>query len=310
MQDDLKFYQLSGKINIMGPALGILFGTLVALPLSFAYAYAVRYIPFIYLNFLISFGYAFAICFAYTTGEKLGHNRNRLFSFLGTLVITAIALYFAWVTLMFILYKHELSYFRFAIDVKENWLRLEELIKVGWFSMGSSKETVSGTFYMILVIAEAIGYLWFFVATCVLDSASVYCEECSKWLDVISMPSLISNKLENPMQQTTMMGTLLWIDQLELTKEPPFIVLSMTYCEQCSRLSTLTATKVDIIVKQKGKETETEKQEIKIFQNLLISNKTRDSLLNKLQDLEQIEKEKQEQLLQNLEKKEEEQNPV
>ncbi|NUM35633.1 MAG: hypothetical protein HUU50_13890 [Candidatus Brocadiae bacterium] len=301
MQDDLKFYQLSGKINVMGPALGILFGTLAALPLSFVYAYAVRYIPFIYLNFLISLGYAFATCVAYTIGEKMGHNRSRFFSFLGTLVMTTIALYLAWSAFFFVLFQHKISYFQLVTDPKTVWLLIEKIIETGWFTLGSTKETVSGTFYMVLLIIEALGYLWFFVATCVLDKASVYCEECSKWVDAVGMPSLISCKLENAMTQTATMGTIPWIDQLELTKDFPFIVFSMTHCSQCNRLSTLTATKVEMITKQKGKETESEKKETKLFQNLLVNNKTRESILNKLQELEQIEIEKEKAMLENFE---------
>lgn len=289
----------------MGPVLGILFGAIAALPLSFVYAYAVRYIPFIYLNFLISFGYAFCICIAYNIGEKLGHNRNRFFSFLGSLVMTAVALYCAWTAFFFVLLQHNIPYLDLLLSPKQIWLLIEKIIETGWFSIGSSKDTIKGTFYMILVLAEALGYLWFIVASCVLDSASVYCEECSKWLDPIGMPSLISPKLENAMQQTAMMGTLPWIDQLELTREAPFIVFTLTHCSQCNNLSTLSATKVEIIVKQNGKETETEKKEIKLFQNLLINNKTREKILEKLEDLEKIQKENEARALEELQKQNE-----
>lgn len=282
MQDDFKFYQLSGKVNPMGLLWGILFGTLTALPLSFVYAYAVRYIPFIYLNFIISFGYVFVVALAYQAGEKKGQNRSRVVSMLGATIMAIVCLYLAWTAFLFVLMNHKINYITLVLKPSAVWSFIQVVVERGWFSMGHSKETVRGTFYAICLIGEALGYLWIFLWVGTLDKASIYCENCFHWLESIAMPSLIHAKLEGPMLQTATTGHVHWIPQLELTHELPFITLSLAACDSCEQLTTLSAKKVDIVV---NKNNESSNVETVLFQNLLINKKTKDDLIKKLEEL-------------------------
>jgi hypothetical protein len=67
--DLLETYRHSGKFNPPGLILPAIAAAVVGLPLGMAYAYVVRWIPFIYLNLLITLGYGFA--FGWLTSRLL-----------------------------------------------------------------------------------------------------------------------------------------------------------------------------------------------------------------------------------------------
>ena len=67
-----QFYKHNDTFNILGTVLGLLFGVGAAIPLAFGYAYLTQLIPFIYINWIISFGAVFLVALAFVTGERIG----------------------------------------------------------------------------------------------------------------------------------------------------------------------------------------------------------------------------------------------
>jgi hypothetical protein len=90
------FYSHSGKFGLLGPLLAITAGALVAYPLGFAYSYLVKWIPFIYLNFLITFGYGFIFGFLTLVLLKCGKVRNRTVALLCGAIVGLLAWYGDW----------------------------------------------------------------------------------------------------------------------------------------------------------------------------------------------------------------------
>src|SRR5579862_4665134 len=90
------FYSHSGKFGVHGPLLALIAGVFVAYPLGIAYSYLIKWIPFIYLNCLITAGYGFAFGFLTFFLLKFGKVRNGTLALLTALVVGLAALYGAW----------------------------------------------------------------------------------------------------------------------------------------------------------------------------------------------------------------------
>lgn len=91
------FYRHSGKFNPAGPILVFLAALVAAFPLGLLYSYLINWIPFIYLNFLITLGYGFV--FGTLTSLlllKFGKVRNTAVAFLSGTAAGLIAWYFSW----------------------------------------------------------------------------------------------------------------------------------------------------------------------------------------------------------------------
>lgn len=286
--DEFRFYRLSGKANFTGLSLGLVFATALAIPCSFVYAYAVRYIPLVFLNFLVSFGYVFVIALVYKLGERMGHNRNRALSFLGALLGCSICLYLAWAAFLTVLLgKMQIGFWQLVSNPQMMWTWIEILVKNGWFTIGSSKETVSGAFYAVLLIVEALCYFWIFLAVGMLEKDAVYCERCNKWLESKLLPIFIDIRLEPDMVRTSESGMVDWLPRLASVLPFPvndsYITLHTTACDSCTDIYLLTAKKLLV---SKNKEGNVETKESLLLQNLIMTKKEMDELQQRLQELE------------------------
>src|SRR3954471_24135142 len=90
------FYSNSGKFGIHGPLLAIAGGLVLGYPLGIAYAYLIRWIPFIYLNFLLTAGYAFAFGSLTAMFMKFGKVRSDPVALATGLMVGIIAWYANW----------------------------------------------------------------------------------------------------------------------------------------------------------------------------------------------------------------------
>jgi hypothetical protein len=94
--DLLETYRHSGKFNPPGLILPVVAAVVIGLPLGMAYAYVVRWIPFIYLNLLITLGYGFAFGWITSRLLRASHVRNTALAAVCGLVVGIVALYAEW----------------------------------------------------------------------------------------------------------------------------------------------------------------------------------------------------------------------
>src|SRR5215475_2687035 len=90
------FYVHSGKFGVHGPLMALFAGAVLGYPLGIAYSYLIKWIPFIYLNFLITLGYGFGFGFVTLYCMKSGKVRNVLVAMLTGLAVGGLAWYFSW----------------------------------------------------------------------------------------------------------------------------------------------------------------------------------------------------------------------
>jgi hypothetical protein len=90
------FYSHSGKFGVHGPLMAVAAGAVLAIPLGLIYSYLIKWIPFIYLNFLVTAGYG--VVFGFITARLLvmGKVRNSAIALLTAAVVGLLAWYGAW----------------------------------------------------------------------------------------------------------------------------------------------------------------------------------------------------------------------
>src|SRR5262245_29920533 len=98
-------YRHSGKFGAHGPLLNVLATAAVAFPLGLVYAYATTWLPFVYLNFLITVGYGALFGVMGTALMKRCRVRNNAVAAVGALASGLVVLYFIWSAHVHVTYK-------------------------------------------------------------------------------------------------------------------------------------------------------------------------------------------------------------
>ena len=92
----MQTYSHSGAVPIGGAIATMFVATAMAIVGGILYAYAFHWIPFVYINFLITLAYGIAIGAAVSIMAKRGKIRNNLFLQVAAVVAALIGLYFYW----------------------------------------------------------------------------------------------------------------------------------------------------------------------------------------------------------------------
>lgn len=175
------FYKHSGKFGIHGPLLAIFVGGILAFLFGYIYVYLVRWIPFIYLNFLLTFGYGFAFG-AITLGfMKLGKVRNNLVARVCGVLVGLLACYGNWNAYVQTL-SGEASW---LLSLDQILGAMKVLLKEGTWSVGRrSTEPVTGFLLGMVWIGEAAIMMGMTVVCSYGPIADTpYCETHGCWLD-------------------------------------------------------------------------------------------------------------------------------
>ena len=175
------FYSHSGKFGVQGPLLAIVAAFVLGYPLGIAYAYLVRWIPFIYLNFLVTAGYSIAFGFLTALLMKFGKVRSGPAALATGLVVGFVALYGNWNGYLFMLVKGAAWLF----DPGQIFSAMKILLKEGAWSIGRSSSTpVTGLPLAVVWLVEAgiiVG------VTALMSYGAVgktpFCETHGCWLD-------------------------------------------------------------------------------------------------------------------------------
>ncbi|MBU1069178.1 hypothetical protein KJ975_06350 [Myxococcota bacterium] len=268
MQDNT--YRSTGTFSPAGVGIGLALAVIAMFPIAFLYSYAVRYIPFIYINFLISFGAVFAVAYIYTFGESLGRNRSRVASLAAMLLAGVLTLFVFWVTFLYVLSERRLEYVKMLTDPAYVIDLIKELINVGWFTL--KRNRVKGTFYGIMLAVEAVVYIGIFVFVWWTALKSrVFCEKCQKWVVRESVAMFFDLAPLEAIATSLATGTDAWVDALFLAQSTPSLRVELASCAHCNELHVLTLVHSQDVVDKDGNPSTEEKN---LLENVLISTAT------------------------------------
>lgn len=229
MLNNSTYYTHSGKFPMKALVLSLTFGIITTLILSFVYAYALYWIPFIYVHFLLTLGYGSLIGIATTTGFSMGKGRNNKIASLLGLFIGLFAYYIAWGA-------YSYANLGFFLTSPFSIMALMSMgLQEGFWSM--SGLTIKGGllgFYWLSEAIMIIGSSW--LLTYILSNSKVFCEKCNDWIseseDIYDFQTVnnydeLADNLRNNIHS-----------QLVRVHEPNMnsISLHLSYCDKCNRL--------------------------------------------------------------------------
>lgn len=164
-QPKLDFYKESGIATPLNIFLVIIFSLISILFLSYFYSLIITYLPIIYFNFLVVIGYGFTISFISRIFNTLFKIRNRKKTIIITIILAVFAVYFQWVSYLFIISYDDYDFFQILNDLGYfiNILFRPDLVvldiidinKVGLWSLGSSNLYIRGFVLWLIWLIEA-----------------------------------------------------------------------------------------------------------------------------------------------------------
>ncbi|MEM6719978.1 MAG: hypothetical protein AAF611_11705 [Bacteroidota bacterium] len=154
------YYKPSGKFNPIS-FLYLIIAVFIAVPiLEFVYAYAILYIPIVYVNILCVAGIAFGLGFVANFVVGMGKVRNKPFAFFIGLIVGLAGLYCSWlVWLLYHVMDQSFAFSSFMVLVENPamcWEALWEINALGTWSVGrTSSSNISGTMLTVVWGIEA-----------------------------------------------------------------------------------------------------------------------------------------------------------
>jgi len=91
------YFKHSGSVGGLGLPFMIVVGLVAAVVLSFVYAFAIFYIPFVYINFFVTIGFGLLLGSAIGYAGKKGDVRNPTLMTVSGLIFGCIGLYLSWI---------------------------------------------------------------------------------------------------------------------------------------------------------------------------------------------------------------------
>ena len=174
-------YRHSGGIGALGIPLMCLGGGLTTVTLGVAYAYALAWIPFVYVSFLLTAGFGALVGLVVGICAKLGKVRNPLVAGIIGVFCAILGLYVAWAFDALARFgSDEIPGPMFAPDLLVEYIKY--FYEEGFWGIGRANATVSGMFLAAIWAAEAIvliGLAWLFSSGFI--STHPFCENCQTW---------------------------------------------------------------------------------------------------------------------------------
>jgi hypothetical protein len=255
-------YIHSGKAPLTGLMLAMLAGLATAIVLGVAYAFAVVYIPILYLNMLLSMGFGAAIGGAVGYAAKLGHVRSRLMPAMVAVVCGLVGLYIAWGADA--LARRGPPQNGDAIDAfrpEMIQVHIEDFYKNGFWAIGhrvgnNNQQPVTGIVLVVVWLAEAgiIVGVAAFVAWVTLGNL-VYCEHCENWARSQKDVKRLTLSVPDGVIAKVAAGDLSPLDAWPMANPADqfFIRLNLDFCDGCEKSNYLTMERVVTQLDKKGK---------------------------------------------------------
>ena len=177
------YYKPSGDVTMAGMFGGLAGGLVAGAVLAFAYTYIIYYVPFIYLNFLCTIGFAAALGFTVGFIMRWGKVRNPAYGACFSFLVGAAALYISWAVWLAVLLTTDEEPLSALMIVQHPLLMWETIVRVNevgaWKMYGS---TVSGFALWAVWLIEALVILIGVPAmTWGALVADPFCESCQTW---------------------------------------------------------------------------------------------------------------------------------
>jgi hypothetical protein len=251
----MQTYSHSGAAPVGGAIKTVLIGVLTATVGGIIYAYAFYWIPFVYLNFLITLAYAGAMGLAIAITARRARIRNNWFVAIVGFVVALVGLYVYWAAYLWALAGIQnvgLAAFSPSVLIAFG----KHLFEKG--SWGIKKETVTGWFLVAFWIAEALLILRVCVSFALAEARRPFCESCGEWTEIEENVARLASTGDEPEWQQVFAGDLPSLAAFPAAEQGAnrFARLDVARCPRCEQSRFLTVSTVKVTIDKKGKANE------------------------------------------------------
>ena len=270
------YYKNSGIVPPLAPILMFTVGAGVTWVLAFIYAYAIAYIPLIYVSFILTGLFGLSIGVTVNLCGNFGKARNTKFSIASVLILGLFGLYVCWV----VWFKASGARNGFWVPPGDLFEAIISLGERGVWSIFDSTPT-GGALYAVwgLEALIIVGVALYMVASSANDTP--FCEECNQWADEEKVIGPLAPIMDaEGFKIGVDKGSFQAIMDLPLIEDRylQYTLLKLLSCPDCEQSTLfLTVQGVTVEVDDEGKEST---DETNIIKNLIITRKEYDQLLN------------------------------
>ncbi|MBN2210857.1 MAG: hypothetical protein JW709_05620 [Sedimentisphaerales bacterium] len=270
-----RYYQPSGVVGVVGLINMIVLGVSAAVVLGVIYGYAIFYIPFIYVSFVITLGFGAGVGYAVGLGGRLGKVRNAKVGYILGFLAGCLAEYIGWVSWLLAASDQEVL----ILNPKVMLDAIQMVAAEGAWSIFNW--TPSGILLYLIWTVEAmmiIGVCTFLAGS--MLSAKPFCESCNQWIkDKMTIAPLTPigepDHLKGLLEQRDF--SALTALQKQPNGQTNSTTIDLVHCPICQRSHFLTVTSVEI-TDDSGKKEQT--QQNVIVKNLILSAEEFEMLKN------------------------------
>jgi hypothetical protein len=240
------YYKPSGEVTVAGLAAGLLGGLVVGLVLTFAYAYLLIYVPFVYAHVLCTVFYALGLGAVVGCLLKAGKMRNHAVGVFTAGAVALLSYYFCWaVWLSAVLARADLDVSVLTLASRPATL-LDLILKLnetGAWSVGRKGVPVTGVLLWVVWGAEALTVL---VGPTVMASAALtsepFCESCDEWCYEDKGLVTLADAKRGELRRRLEAKDFEYLKTVGARKEGEWesCRLSLYHCKQCDRTNALT----------------------------------------------------------------------
>lgn len=211
-----KYYQPSGTFSPVSFLYFLLVSFIILPIVAMAYIYLVWYIPIIYVNFLVTLGFGFAVGYVISRFVvEMGKVRSPKVAIIFGLLGGVVVLYFSWAIWVDLVINAGESYGNSRIGITTSASKFSQILQLAlqpnvlfdliteineYGTWGLRSATVSGTLLTIIWIIEALIVLVISFLLPYSKSFAPFCEMDSKWFDEQTLPAF--NFIENTNEMT------------------------------------------------------------------------------------------------------------
>jgi hypothetical protein len=269
------FYRHSGRFGVHGPLLGVLAAVLAGYPLGIAYAYLIKWIPFIYLNLFITIGYGLAFGLIAMPLLKFAKVRNTPIAVLTGLAMGLIAAYFSWNGFIHAMLKEPPT----LVTLGQLFRVMGVFYEEGSWGIGLSSSTP--------ITGIPLALVWILEAGLIIGAATLmslgavaevpYCEETGCWLNEEKTIDKLDAFVLPEQIEALKAGNLRPLEQAcaRVPASGRFARLTLRHSPQCNSFCTLSIENVTVTLDKDGKP---EEKKDRIMTNLQVPKEMFDYL--------------------------------
>jgi len=255
----MQTYSHGGAVPAGGAIATVVAGSATAAIGGIIYAYAFRWIPIVYVNFIITLVFGGAMGYVVCAQAQRGKIRNNTFVCVTAFLVGLLGLYVYWAAYLWALAGiRNVGLWAFWPPVLVGFG--QHLFEKG--SWGLKGDTVTGWILVGVWVIEAGTVLWFAVSTALGESRRPFCESCHEWTEIEPGVARLVATGDEPAWQQVLAGDLPSLAEFPAASPgvQQFVRLDAARCPKCEHSRFLTVSAVQVTIDKKGNAKETERR--------------------------------------------------